>query len=64
MLKLLNQLLNLLITMLKLLMLNPLLLKLLIVGSAEAVQSVDLVSTIKAVDYEYSLFCVSVGSPE
>ncbi len=43
-------------------MLNPLLLKLLIVGSAEAVQSVDLVSTIKAVDCEYSLFCVSVGS--
>ena len=44
-------------------MLNPLLLKLLIVGSVEAVQSVDLVSTIKAVDCEYSLFCVSVGSP-
>ena len=43
-------------------MLNPLLLKLLIVGSVEAVQSVDLVSTIKAVDCEYSLFCVSVGS--
>ncbi len=44
-------------------MLNLLLLKLLIVGSVEAVQSVDLVSTIKAVDCEYSLFCVSVGSP-
>ena len=41
-------------------MLN-LLLKLLIVGSVEAVQSVDLVSTIKAVDCE---FCVSVGSPQ
>ncbi len=37
-------------------MLNPLLLKLLIVGSVEAVQLVDLVSTIKAVDCEYSLF--------
>ena len=45
-------------------MLNPLLLKLLIVGSVEAVQSVDLVSIIKAVDYEYSLFCVSVCSPQ
>ena len=42
-------------------MLNLLLLKLLIVGSVEAVQSVDLVSTIKAVDCEYSLFCVSVA---
>ncbi len=37
-------------------MLNPLLLKLLIVGSVETVQLVDLVSTIKAVDCEYSLF--------
>ena len=45
-------------------MLNLLLLKRLIVGSVEAVQSVDLVSTIKAVDCEYSLFCVSVGSPQ
>ena len=45
-------------------MLNLLLLKLLIVGSVEAVQSVDLVSTIKAADCEYSLFCVSVGSPQ
>ena len=45
-------------------MLNQLLLKLLIVGSVEAVQSVDLVSTIKAIDCEYSLFCVSVGSPQ
>ncbi len=44
-------------------MLNLLLLKLLIVGSVEAVQSVDLVSTIKAVDCEYSLFCVSVARP-
>ncbi len=44
-------------------MLNLLLLKLLIVGSVEAVQSVDLVSTIKAVDCEHSLLCVSVGSP-
>ena len=43
-------------------MLNPLLLKLLIIGSVEAVRSLDLVSTIKAVDCEYSLFCVSVGS--
>ncbi len=42
-------------------MLNLLLLKRLIVGSVEAVQSVDLV---KAVDCEYSLFCVSVGSPQ
>ncbi len=38
-------------------------LNLLIVGSVEAVQSVDLVSTIKAVDCEYSLFCVSVARP-
>ncbi len=45
-------------------MLNLLLLKRLIVGSVEDVQSVDLVSTIKAVDCEYSLFCVSVGSPQ
>ncbi len=45
-------------------MLNLLLLKLLIVGSVEAVQSVDLVSTIEAVDCEYSLFCVSVGSSQ
>ncbi len=54
-----NQLLNLLITMLKLLIVvdvEPVV--------VEAVQSVDLVSTIKAVDCEYSLFCVSVGSPQ
>ncbi len=45
-------------------MLLNLLLKLLIVGIVEAVQSVDLVSTIKSVDCEYSLFCVIVGSPQ
>ncbi len=39
-------------------MFNLLLLKLLIVGSVEAVQSVDLVSTNKAVDCEYSLYFV------
>ncbi len=59
-----NQLLNLLITMLKLLIVVDVESVVVEAVVVEAVQSVDLVSTIKAVDCEYSLFCVSVDSPQ